>query len=47
MNRIGSFLSSLGSGDFAEAAQQLGSSSGKAYTKAITTYSTYVATNCN
>jgi hypothetical protein len=46
MKRIGSFLSSVGSGDFTEAAQQLGSKSGKAYSKAIVTYSTYVATNC-
>jgi len=46
MVRIGSFLSSVGTGDFTEAAQQLGSKSGKAYSNAIVTYSTYVATNC-
>jgi predicted PurR-regulated permease PerM len=46
MNRIGSFLSSLGSGDAVAAAKALGSSNGKAYAKAIVTYTTYVATNC-
>jgi hypothetical protein len=46
MNRIGSFLSSVGSGDYVQAAQALGSKNGKAYSKAIITYSTYVATNC-
>ena len=46
MNRIGSFLSSLGSGDAVAAAKALGSSNGKDYSKAIVTYSTYVATNC-
>jgi hypothetical protein len=46
MQRVGSFLSSLGSGDFAEAASALGSKNGKAYSNAIVTNSTYVATNC-
>jgi hypothetical protein len=46
MNRIGSYLASVGSGDFTEAAQQLGSKNGKAYSKALVTYSTYVSTNC-
>lgn len=46
MQRIGSFLSSVGSGDFTQAAQALGSKDGKAYSNAIVTYSTYVATNC-
>ncbi len=46
MNRIGSYLASVGSLDFTEAAQQLGSKNGKAYSNALVTYSTYVATNC-
>ena len=46
MNRIGSYLASVGSLDFTEAAQQLGSKNGKAYSNALVTYSTYVDENC-
>ena len=46
MTHIGSYLTSVGSGDLTEAAQQLASKNGKAYSKALVTYSTYVATNC-
>ena len=46
MGSIGSFLSSLGSGDAVAAAKELASSNGKNYAKSIVTWSTYVATNC-
>jgi hypothetical protein len=46
MGTIGSFLSSLGSGNAADYAKALAGSGGKNYGKAIATWSTYVATNC-
>ena len=47
MNQIGSFLSALGGGNAVDAAKALTGSGAKSYSKAIVTYSTYVATNCS
>jgi len=47
MVSIGSFLSSLGSGNAADYAKALAGNGGKSYGKAIGTWGTYVATNCD
>jgi hypothetical protein len=47
MGTIASFLTTLGGGNAADYARALAGSGGKNYGKAIATWSTYVATNCN
>lgn len=47
MTKIGSFLSALGGGNATDAAKALTGSGASSYSKAIVTYSTYVATNCS